>query len=98
MVISSPRRRALATAEFASLSVEEVSPLIAEWDYGRYEGLTTAQTRELQPDCLVWTHGARAAKASLRSPIVLTEPSRWRYTTWRHATCYFRVTATFPAR
>lgn len=57
MVISSPRRRALATAEFASLSVDEVSPLIAEWDYGRYEGLTTAQTRELQPDCLVWTHG-----------------------------------------
>src|SRR5271166_1472038 len=46
MVISSPRRRALATAEFASLSVDEVSPSIAEWDYGRYEGLTTAQTRE----------------------------------------------------
>jgi hypothetical protein len=23
------------------------------WDYGRYGGLTTAQTRELQPDCLV---------------------------------------------
>src|SRR5271166_5455753 len=46
MVIRSPRRRTLATAEFASLSVDEVSPLIAEWDYGCYEGLTTAQTRE----------------------------------------------------
>ena len=57
MVISSPRRRTLATAEFASLSVDEVSPLIAEWDYGCYEGLTTAQIRELQPDWLVWTHG-----------------------------------------
>jgi broad specificity phosphatase PhoE len=57
MVISSPRRRALATAEFAGLIVDEVSPLIAEWDYGRYEGLTTAQIRELEPDWLVWTHG-----------------------------------------
>jgi broad specificity phosphatase PhoE len=57
MVISSPRRRTLATAEFASLSVDEVSPLIAEWDYGSYEGLTTAQIQELQPDWLVWTRG-----------------------------------------
>jgi len=30
-----------------------VSPLIAEWDYGCYDGLTTAQIRELQPDWLV---------------------------------------------
>ncbi|HYB38888.1 MAG TPA: acid phosphatase [Mycobacterium sp.] len=57
MVISSPRRRALATAEFAGLTVDDVSPLIAEWDYGRYEGLTTAQIRESEPDWLVWTHG-----------------------------------------
>lgn len=98
MVISSPRRRALATAEFASLSVEEVSPLIAEWDYGRYEGLTTAQTGNCSRPIWSGRTVARAVKASLRSPIVLTEPSRWRYTTWRHATCCFRVTATFPAR
>jgi hypothetical protein len=51
------------------------SPLIAEWDYGRYEGLTTAQTRELQPDCLVWTHGCPGDESVARSPIVLTEPS-----------------------
>ncbi|GFG72861.1 acid phosphatase [Mycobacterium botniense] len=57
MVISSPRRRALATAELAGLTVDEVSPLITEWDYGSYEGLTTAQIRKSEPDWLVWTHG-----------------------------------------
>ncbi|BBX74538.1 acid phosphatase [Mycobacterium shinjukuense] len=57
VVISSPRRRALATAELAGFTVDQVSPLLAEWDYGRYEGLTTAQIRESEPDWLVWTHG-----------------------------------------
>jgi probable phosphoglycerate mutase len=57
MVISSPRQRALATAQLAGLTANEVSPLLAEWDYGSYEGLTTAQIRESEPDWLVWTHG-----------------------------------------
>lgn len=56
-VVSSPRRRALATAEIAGLRVDETNPLIVEWDYGSYEGLTTAQIREQVPDWLVWTHG-----------------------------------------
>jgi broad specificity phosphatase PhoE len=57
LVISSPRQRALATAELAGLTVDEVSPLLAEWDYGEYEGVTTAQIRESVPDWLVWTYG-----------------------------------------
>ncbi|AKN17910.1 acid phosphatase [Mycobacterium haemophilum] len=57
LVVSSPRRRALVTAELAGLTVDELSPLLAEWDYGSYEGLTTAQIRETEPDWLVWTHG-----------------------------------------
>ncbi|MDT5079750.1 MAG: hypothetical protein QOJ80_4387 [Mycobacterium sp.] len=57
LVISSPRKRALVTAELAGLTVDEVSPLLAEWDYGDYEGLTTAQIRETVPDWMVWTHG-----------------------------------------
>jgi broad specificity phosphatase PhoE len=57
VVFSSPRQRAVDTAELAGLSVNEVSPLLAEWDYGEYEGLTTAQIRETDPDWLVWTHG-----------------------------------------
>ncbi|WP_199178035.1 acid phosphatase [Mycobacterium hubeiense] len=57
LVVSSPRKRALVTAELAGLSVNEVSPLIAEWDYGAYEGLTTPEIRRDVPDWLVWTHG-----------------------------------------
>ena len=57
VVYSSPRQRALDTAELAGLSVNEISPLIAEWDYGEYEGVTTEQIRETNPDWLVWTDG-----------------------------------------
>ena len=57
LVISSPRQRALKTAELAGLAIDEVSPLLAEWDYGSYEGLTTPQIRESVPDWLVWTDG-----------------------------------------
>lgn len=56
-VVSSPRKRTLDTARLADISVDEVSPLLAEWNYGSYEGLTTAQIRETDPDWLVWTHG-----------------------------------------
>ncbi|MBV9351979.1 MAG: acid phosphatase [Mycobacterium sp.] len=58
LVISSPRRRAVETAELAGLTVDEESELLAEWDYGSYEGLTTAQVQESDPDWLIWTHGA----------------------------------------
>ncbi|EPQ48905.1 putative phosphoglycerate mutase family protein [Mycobacterium sp. 012931] len=57
LVISSPRKRTLATAELAGLTVDTVSELVAEWDYGSYEGLTTPQIREFEPNWLVWTHG-----------------------------------------
>lgn len=57
LVICSPRHRALVTAELAGLTVDEVTPLLSEWDYGDYEGLTTPQIREQVPDWLVWTHG-----------------------------------------
>ena len=63
VVISSSRRRALATADLAGLTVDEVSPLLAEWDYGDYEGLTTAQTRKSEPDWLVWTHGCPSGES-----------------------------------
>jgi broad specificity phosphatase PhoE len=57
LVVCSPRKRALVTAELAGLAVDEVSPLLAEWDYGDYEGLTTQEIRQTVPDWLVWTHG-----------------------------------------
>jgi probable phosphoglycerate mutase len=57
LVVASPRTRAQVTAELAGLRIDEVSPLLAEWDYGDYEGLTTEQIRQQDPDWLVWTHG-----------------------------------------
>ena len=57
VVISSPRQRARITAELAGLTIDEISPLLAEWDYGEYEGVTTKTIRETVPDWLVWTHG-----------------------------------------
>jgi len=62
-VISSPMRRAVHTAELAGLTVNEVSPLLQEWDYGIYEGLTTPQIRETVPDWLIWTHGAEGGES-----------------------------------
>ena len=57
LVVSSPRKRALATAELAGLHVDEVAPLLAEWDYGDYEGLTTHDIRTETPGWLLWTYG-----------------------------------------
>ncbi len=57
-MISSPLRRAVETAELAGLTVDEKSSLLAEWDYGSYEGVTTAQIQQSQPDWSIWTHGS----------------------------------------
>ena len=57
-VISSPRKRALRTAELAGLRVTEVSEDLAEWNYGEYEGITTATIRESHPSWSLWTDGA----------------------------------------
>lgn len=57
LVLSSPRQRAVRTAELAGLIIDETDEELTEWDYGDYEGLTTKQIREKVPDWLVWTHG-----------------------------------------
>ncbi|MUM16511.1 acid phosphatase [Mycobacterium sp. CBMA 623] len=57
LVLCSPRRRAIRTAELAGLTVSAIDEDLAEWDYGDYEGLTTPQIRENDPGWLVWTHG-----------------------------------------
>jgi broad specificity phosphatase PhoE len=82
LVLSSPRKRALDTARLAELAVDEVTEDLAEWDYGEYEGFTTAQVRERVPGWTVWTHpcpggesadqiGARAVKIIERVRAVL---------------------------
>jgi probable phosphoglycerate mutase len=50
IAFSSPRRRALATAALAMPQVEPmVTDLLAEVDYGDYEGLTTVEINALHP-------------------------------------------------
>lgn len=56
-VVSSPRRRALRTAELAGLTVTAVDDDLAEWNYGRYEGLTTEEIRRTRPGWSLWTDG-----------------------------------------
>lgn len=56
-VLSSPRQRALRTAHLAGLRSDGADPDLAEWDYGDYEGRTTADIREDHPHWNIWTDG-----------------------------------------
>lgn len=56
LVLTSPRLRARRTAELAGFAHAAVDPDLAEWDYGDYEGLTSAQIREQVPGWRIWTH------------------------------------------
>jgi probable phosphoglycerate mutase len=56
-VLSSPRKRALATAKLAGLDVTEIDDDLAEWDYGEYEGITTREIRRTRPDWYLWRDG-----------------------------------------
>lgn len=56
-VWSSPRIRARRTADIAGLSTDAIRPDLAEWDYGTYEGLTTAQIQQATPGWSLFTDG-----------------------------------------
>ncbi len=70
LVLTSPRQRARRTAELAGFPDAEVDPDLAEWGYGDYEGVTTAEIREQVPGWTVWTHpcpgGETAREVSAR--------------------------------
>ncbi|WP_329193184.1 MULTISPECIES: histidine phosphatase family protein [unclassified Streptomyces] len=57
LVLTSPSRRAVATAELAGLTGGIPDPDLHEWDYGGYEGITTAEIRRTRPDWSLWTDG-----------------------------------------
>jgi probable phosphoglycerate mutase len=63
------------TALLAGLENSGIDDELAEWDYGKYEGLTTPQIRERIPGWTVWTHpsegGETAADVSQRADRVL---------------------------
>lgn len=54
---SSPAARAQRTAQLAGLAVQGVDPDLWEWDYGGYEGRTTAQIQAERPGWYLWTDG-----------------------------------------
>ena len=57
-VFSSPLQRAQRTCELAGLSDQmQIFDDIIEWNYGDYEGITTATIRETVPDWTVWSQG-----------------------------------------
>jgi probable phosphoglycerate mutase len=58
LVLTSPRQRARRTAELAGFPDAEVDDDLVEWDYGDYEGTSTADVREHRPGWTIWNGGA----------------------------------------
>jgi probable phosphoglycerate mutase len=57
-VLVSPLRRARETCELCGLGeLAEVCEELREWDYGDYEGLTTAQIQAQRPGWNLWRDG-----------------------------------------
>ena len=77
-VFASPLGRALETCRLAGFEDRLVErPELVEWDYGEYEGMTTAEIRETVPDWTVWTHdtpgGERPADVGARCDALIEE-------------------------
>ncbi|THJ75638.1 histidine phosphatase family protein [Candidatus Frankia alpina] len=86
LVVTSTRVRARRTADLAGLVAtpetgREVWDDLAEWDYGRYEGITTATIRESVPGWTVWTApvpgGETAEQVAARADAVLGRLRPW---------------------
>ncbi|WP_375154309.1 acid phosphatase [Nocardia cyriacigeorgica] len=75
LVFTSPRTRARHTAELAGLGEAVIDDDLTEWDYGDYEGRTTAQIRETAPGWTIWTGtvpgGESAEQVTMRADRVL---------------------------
>jgi broad specificity phosphatase PhoE len=54
---ASPAQRAVRTAQLAGLKNIQTDADLWEWDYGGYEGLTTAQIRAERPGWYLWRDG-----------------------------------------
>jgi broad specificity phosphatase PhoE len=50
-------RRARRTAEIAGFPRPLVTPLLQEFDYGQFEGKTTAEIRQMHPDWQLYREG-----------------------------------------
>lgn len=60
LILSSPKQRALRTAELAGFGDRvQVTDDLLEWDYGADEGLTTPEIRADRPGWTIWRDGPR---------------------------------------
>jgi broad specificity phosphatase PhoE len=54
LVLTSPLQRARETARLAGYPDAQADDDLREWDYGDYEGLTTAEIRDHRPGWTIW--------------------------------------------
>jgi probable phosphoglycerate mutase len=54
LTLCSPRLRARRTAQLAGLTPYEVTDELREWEYGEFEGRTTAEIRRQYPGWTIW--------------------------------------------
>jgi broad specificity phosphatase PhoE len=54
LILTSPRSRAVETARLAGFPSAVVDDDLREWEYGTFEGLTTAEIRADLPDWTIW--------------------------------------------
>jgi broad specificity phosphatase PhoE len=57
LVLTSPLSRARTTAELAGFEVYETSADLVEFDYGSYEGVTSAEITKERPEWNLWEDG-----------------------------------------
>jgi broad specificity phosphatase PhoE len=58
LVLTSPLQRARETCVLAGYGeAAQIEPNLLEWDYGNYEGRTTAEIRKLKPGWFLWRDG-----------------------------------------
>lgn len=64
LVLTSPLQRAAETARLAGFDARaEPDADLMEWDYGEYDGVTTPQIREKDPDWSLWRTGGPGGEA-----------------------------------
>jgi broad specificity phosphatase PhoE len=77
-ILSSPLRRAATTCEIAGfLKNARLDPNLVEWNYGEYEGRTTAEIQKTAPHWNIFSNGAPAgetvADVSARATKILNQ-------------------------
>lgn len=63
-VLTSPLSRAADSARLAGFPAAVVEPDLREWNYGSYDGRTTAEIRVERPGWTVWTGGCPGGEAA----------------------------------